>query len=53
MSKDFCPVGKLHKTERTVKPVRVSVRRIYKDEIGQLWVKIFGQLWKFPEEIDY
>lgn len=32
MSKDFCPAGKFHKTGRTIKPVRVSVRRIYKKE---------------------
>ena len=45
--------GQLHKTERTVKPVRVGLRTIYKDDAGKLWVKCFNKWWKFPEEIEY
>lgn len=45
--------GYLTKTQRTVKPVRVGKRRIMKDEKGQLFVKINGIYWKFPEEVDY
>ena len=46
-------VGKLHKTGRFVKPVRVSKRMIFIDKLGQQWVKIFNKWWKFPEEIEY
>jgi len=46
-------IGTLHKTGRTVWPVRTGRRIIYKDDAGQLWVKIRGDFWRFPEEIDY
>ena len=46
-------IGTLHKTGRKVYPVRTGVRVIYQDDAGQLWVKIFGKFWRFPEEIDY
>lgn len=45
--------GKLKKTDRTVKPIRSSERRIWADEKGDLFVKIQGKWWKFPEEIEY
>jgi len=51
--KRFNIKGVLHKTSRKVKPVRVGVRTIYKDDSGQLWVKCFNLWWKFPQEIDY
>ena len=43
----------LQKTNRTVKVVRVGVRRIYKDSRGQLWVRCFKKWWKFPQEVEY
>jgi len=46
-------IGTLHKTGRTVRPVRTGVRVIYQDDAGQQWVKIPGKFWRFPEEIDY
>lgn len=52
-SKRISIIGNLHKTGRKVKPVRCSVRQIYKDDNSQLWVKIRGLFWRFPEEIDY
>ena len=45
--------GKLHKTERKVKPIRFGVRMIYRDDAGQEWVKINGEWWHFPKEIEY
>ena len=45
--------GKLRLTEETVKPVRVGKRHVLKDEAEQLWVKIFGKYWKYPEEVEY
>lgn len=45
--------GRLIKTGRRVKPVRVPVRQIFRDDAGQEWVKAFGKWWKFPEEIEY
>lgn len=41
------------KTNRTVKPIRVGKRNIYKDASGQEWVKCFNKWWKFPQEIEY
>lgn len=32
---------------------RIGRRRKYIDETGQEWVKISGQWWRFPEEIEY
>ena len=32
---------------------RVGRRRKYIDETGQEWVKIYGEWWRFPEEIEY
>lgn len=46
-------IGTLHKTGRTVWPVRTGRRVIYRDDAGQLWVKISSKFWRFPEEIDY
>lgn len=45
--------GKLVSTDQTVKPVRVDKRHVLKDEAEQLWVKIFGKYWKYPEEVEY
>lgn len=46
-------IGRLRRTNRLVKPVRVGVRKIHQDEKGQHWVKCFNKWWKFPEEIEY
>ena len=46
-------MGHLSPTDRTVKPVGSSVRKIWEDAAGQLWVKIKGLYWQFPDEIEY
>lgn len=45
--------GRLFKTERKVKPVGFGVRRVYSDGVGQLWVKLSGVWWRFPQEVEY
>ena len=45
--------GRLHKTNRKVKPVRCGTRNIHIDDAKQEWVACFGKWWKFPEEIEY
>lgn len=53
-SSDAFPiVGKLSITERKVHPVGASVKRLYSDNDGKLYAKIFGYWWKFPEQIEY
>lgn len=47
------PIGKLESTNRTVNVSRAGKRREFKDSTGQLWVKVFGQWWKFPQQIEY
>jgi len=50
---NYTIIGKLTRTDRKVKPVGAPSTYEYKDESGQLWAKIFGYWWKFPEEIEY
>lgn len=32
---------------------RIGKRRLYEDEVGNLFVKIYGKWWKFPESVEY
>lgn len=43
----------MKKTNRMVNVYRIGLRRIYEDAIGQLWVKVQGKWYKFPQQIDY
>lgn len=45
--------GVLHRTKRTVKPIRCGKRTIHKDDRGKLWVKIRKKWWRFPNEVEY
>lgn len=31
----------------------IGKRRLYKDSEGSLFVKIAGNVWKFPEQVEY
>jgi len=45
--------GKLEPTDRTANIVGAGVRREYKDDSGQLWVKVRGAWWQFPQQVEY
>lgn len=55
------PIGKLEKAQTSpfgdgvlfVKPVGCSKRRLYQDEAGSYFVKIFNKWWKFPEQVEH
>ena len=52
------PVGVLKRFQGDSEPLYVNVNRVGKrrkliDEIGNIFVKAFGQTWKFPEQVEY
>lgn len=54
----FTPKGKLSRftssTEsESVFVHKVGTRRKYIDETGQIFVKCFNRIWKFPEQVSY
>lgn len=52
-NKNFSIKGKLKRTDRKIKPIGSSKKFLYADMDGQLFAKIFGYWWKFPEQIEY
>ena len=53
----YQPVGNLKPALNQDKPFvmvyRVGRRRKYQDSVGNIFVKVFNQWWRFPEEIEY
>jgi len=52
------PIGRLQKYQSDidnlyVKPCNTNRRRKYVDTVGNIFISIFGQWWKFPEEVEY
>lgn len=55
------PIGRLKKATVSpfeggglfVKPVRCTPRRLYQDDTGNHFVKIFNKWWKFPEQVEH
>lgn len=45
--------GDLSNTGRKISVPRVGNRTLWEDEKGQKWLKFYGKIWKFPEQVEY